>query len=109
MFPRGDYHSSDISNVAAREIAFVWLSGELSLGIPRQRLPDVSLNLFLSLRGHVELPDDKTLIGLVPDYVENKVMRSKVLSLDEIVIVITRVDQIASFVRARHIAPRVTV
>ncbi len=51
----------------------------------------------------------RSLIGPLPDYVENKVMRPKVLRLDEIVIVVTRFDQIASFVRARHIAPRVTV
>jgi hypothetical protein len=42
----------------------------------------------------------RPLIGLLPDYVENKVMRPKVLRLDEIVIVIMRFDQIASFGRA---------
>jgi hypothetical protein len=51
----------------------------------------------------------RPLIGLLPDYVENKVMRPKVLRLDEIVIVITRSDHITRFVRARHIAPGAAV
>jgi hypothetical protein len=35
-------------------------------------LPDLALNLFLSLGGHVELPDDKIFINPLPGYVEDK-------------------------------------
>ena len=51
----------------------------------------------------------RPFISPLPGYVENKAVRPKVLRLDEIVIVITRFDQITSFVRARHIAPGATV
>ena len=35
-------------------------------------MPDLALNLFLSLGGHVELPDDRSFISPMPGYVENK-------------------------------------
>jgi len=35
-------------------------------------LPDLSLNLFLSLGGHVELPDDEVFHNPLGGYVENK-------------------------------------
>jgi hypothetical protein len=35
-------------------------------------LPDLALNLFLRLGGHVELSDDKVFINPLPGHVENK-------------------------------------
>jgi hypothetical protein len=67
-------------------------------------LPDLALNLFLSLRGHVELLTTRYLISPLPDYVENKVVLPKVLRLDEIAGVLTGFDHIAGFLRARHTA-----
>jgi hypothetical protein len=44
---------------------------------PSQRLPDLALNLFLSLGGHVELPDDEGLIIPLARYVETKPFDSR--------------------------------
>jgi hypothetical protein len=56
MFPQAQRHRSDRSEAAAKRVAFELGAVQAR---PSQRLPDLPLNLFLRLGGHVELPKTK--------------------------------------------------
>ena len=65
---------------------------------PRQRLPDLALNLFLRLGGHVELPNNIFHKPTARLCRELSWRRRKRLTLDEMTFLLGRFDHIAGFV-----------
>ena len=51
-------------------------------------MPDLALNLFVSLGEHVELSDNRSLINPLPSYVENKAGEDESVTLDEMIFVL---------------------
>jgi hypothetical protein len=59
-------------NLSGGGLHLLGLRGQAGLDETGQRLPDLALNLFLSLGGHVELLTTSSFISPLPGYVENK-------------------------------------